>query len=39
MITTKAQGVARIIYIRFCSKPAVLLRRIRNQNIEAKIKS
>ena len=29
----------RIIYIRFCSKSAVLLHRIKNQNIEAKMKS
>ena len=30
---------SRIIYIRFCSKSAVLLHRIKNQNIEAKMKS
>ena len=31
--------ITRIIYIRFCSKSALLLHRIKNQNIEAKMKS
>ena len=30
--------LSRIIYIRFCSKSAVLLPRIKNQNIEAENK-
>ena len=34
-----SQVQPRIIYIRFCSKLAVLLHRITNQNIEAKMKS
>ena len=32
------QAMPRIIYTRFHTKPAVLLRRIQNQNIEAEIK-